>query len=293
VKAVTAFLLAAGLIAAPVSGQFRVATDLVSVYATVQEPSGRLVPDLREADFEVTDNGKAQPIALFSSAASPFSVVLLLDRSASMVQHRGLIRDAAAAFIERMKPEDSARIGSINTRITILPAEFTSDRAALFDALAKPAGGGASPVWVAVDQSITALYGLTGRRVILVLSDGRDEPSGYYPTSTFKAVADRVRRSGVMVYAVGFPLRGNGGRVEKPNRKLREVAELSGGGYFEMAATADLPSLFARVAEELHHQYWLGFVPPKRDGRFHDIKVKVKRPGLVARARPSYLAPAQ
>lgn len=292
-RVLAALLVGAGLLVAPVFGQFRVATELVSVYATVQEPSGRLVPDLRETDFEITDNGRPQQIALFSSAASPFSVVLLLDRSASMVQHRELIRDAAAAFIDRMKPEDQARIGSINTRITIMPTGFTSDRPALFEALAKPVGGGASPVWVAVDQSLTALYGLSGRRVILLLSDGRDEPSGYYPTSTFKAVADRVRRSGVMVYAVGFPLAGNGGRLQKPDRKLRDLASLSGGGYFEMAATADLPSLFSRVAEELHHQYWLGFVPPKRDGRFHEIKVKVKRPGMTARARPSYLAPGQ
>jgi Ca-activated chloride channel family protein len=274
--------------------QFRGGTELVSVYTTVQEKTGRLVPDLRQADFVVTDDGKEQPITFFSNEVAPFSVVLMLDRSGSMLPHLQVIRDAAAAFVRQMLPGDRARIGSIGTRILISPPEFTSSHEALFEAVKQPLGGGSSPVWLSIDESVTALYGQSGRRIVLVLSDGHDDPSDNHRRTPFKAVADRIRRTDVMVYAVGFAsVEGHGGRVDHPDPKLRELAEISGGGYFEMIDTADLTNLFSRVVEELHRQYWLGFEPPKRDGKFHDIQVKVKRSGMIARARRSYLAPAR
>ena len=272
--------------------QFRSGTELVSVYTTVQEFSGRLVTDLRQEDFVITDNGKVQPITFFSNEISPFSVVVLLDRSTSMIQHRSVVQGAAATFVGQMMPEDKARIGSIDTRITIRPAEFTSNHQMLLDALNQPPGGGASPVWLSVDQSITALYGLDGRRVILIFSDGHDAPISNHARTPYKAVLDRIRRAGVMVYAVGFTSIDPGsGKPDYPDPKLKELAAVSGGGYFEISDTADLARHFTRVAEELHRQYWLGFAPPKRDGKLHEIQVKVKRPGMVARARQSYLAP--
>lgn len=286
----------AGALAPAAQVQFRGGTELVSVYATVQEASGRLVPDLRKDDFIVTDNGKAQPITFFSNEVSPFSVVVMLDRSGSMQEHRRTIQEAAAAFVSGMLPQDQARIGSIGTRIIIGPEEFTSSRQTLLDVLSQPLGGDASPIWRAIDLSLTALHGLDGRRVILLMSDGRDEPAGGHPTTPYKMVYDRLKRAGVMLYAVGFATtETHGGRVKDipPDKRLRELAEVSGGGYFEVRdAAADLSRLFRRVVDELHRQYWIGFEPPKRDGKFHEIKVKVKRPGLVARARPSYLAPA-
>lgn len=281
---------------AQVQAPFRAGTDLVPVYTTVQDRDGRLVPDLRQEDFSITDEGKAQRITFFSNDVSPFSVVVLLDRSGSMMPHLGVIREAAAAFVDQMLPGDQARIGNIGTRITIAPAEFTSSHEALRDVLARPLGGGSSPVWLSVDMSITALYGQTGRRVVLILSDGHDEPSANHPRTPFKSVAERVRRTDVMVYAVGFgtPEVQHDGkvRIEHADSKLHELAAVSGGGFFEITDTADLRRLFTRVAEELHHQYWLGFEPPKRDGKVHNIEVKVKRPGMTARARQSYLAPS-
>jgi hypothetical protein len=72
---------------------------------------------------------------------------------------------------------------------------------------------------------------------------------------------------------------------------LRELAAQSGGGYFELSETMDLGETFARVADELHRQYLLGFVAPEHDGRVHQIEVRVKDGSLVARARQSYQAP--
>jgi VWFA-related protein len=77
----------------------------------------------------------------------------------------------------------------------------------------------------------------------------------------------------------------------KPDPGLREIADVSGGGYFELSNTDNLTSTFTRVADELHQQYLLAYAPPAFDGRMHSIEVRVKKPGLVARARRSYLAP--
>lgn len=296
VIAVLASAVALGRPGAQSQAQFHSGTELVSVYTTVQEKNGRLVPDLRQEDFSVTDNGKEQPITFFSNEISPFSVVVLLDRSGSMIQHLPVIRDAAAAFVGEMLPDDKARIGSIGTRITIAPAEFTSNHDVLRTVIGQSLGGGSSPVWLSIDQSITALYGQSGRRVILILSDGHDEPSDNHPRTPFKSVAERIERAGVMVYAVGFSavdMRDGSRRIEHADKKLRELADVSGGGYFELIDTADLKRMFTRVAEELHRQYWLGFEPKKRDGKLHEIRVKVKRPGMTARARQSYLAPSK
>jgi len=282
-------------VAAQTPGQFRTSTELVSVYTTVQERNGRLVPDLRQEDFSITDEGREQRITVFSNDVSPFSAVVLLDRSGSMMQHLGVIREAAAAFVDQMMPVDRARIGSIGTRIVIAPPEFTSSHDALRDVLTQPLFGGSSPVWLSIDQSITALYEQAGRRVILLLSDGDDEPSDNHPHTPFKGLLERVKRSGVMVYAVGFgSTETKDGRPKAipPKPQLHQLAAVSGGGYFELSDTADLKGLFTRVADELHRQYWLGFEPQKRDGKLHSIQVKVKRPGMIARARQSYLAPS-
>ena len=273
---------------------FRGTTELVPVYTTVQDRNGRLIPDLRKEDFVVTDNGKEQPIAFFSNEVTPFTVVVMLDQSHSMSGHQTAIANAAAAFVNEMSPDDKARIGRLGYRILIEPEQFTSQKDELLQVVRRtPGDAGASPVWQSIDRSITALYGLEGRRVVLIMTDGHDNPATNQPKTTFKDIADRARRANVMVYAIGFSSTDNPGEPDKPDERLRLLADLSGGGYFEMKETADLAGHFTRVAHELHHQYWIGFEPAKRDGKAHEIKVRVKVPGMTARARQSYIAPTK
>ena len=296
----TLFVLAA-LAAVPLAArqqspaQFKSSTEVVSVYTTVHDRSGRLVPDLQKEDFVVLDNGKEQPLTLFSNEATPFTAVVMLDQSGSMRPHRDAIVDAASAFVRQLTPVDKARIGRLGWRIQIEPPQFTSRHEDLLQVLRQVVGdAGASPVWLSVDQSITALYGLEGRRVILLMSDGQDAPADNQRQASFKDVVDRLRRANVMVYAIGFSAseyRDGRTQFERPSENLRKMADISGGGYFEMTNTADMTSLFVRVAEELHHQYWLGFEPAKRDGKVHEIQVRIKKQGMIARARQSYLAP--
>jgi VWFA-related protein len=92
-----------------------------------------------------------------------------------------------------------------------------------------------------------------------------------------------------MIYAIGLQSE-YAGRVTRPDRSLRRLAEQTGGGYFELRRTADLNSTFTRVLNELHRQYVLGFTPEKLDGTLHTLEVRTTAAGATVRARKSYLA---
>jgi Ca-activated chloride channel family protein len=313
---------------------FNTATRTVAAYATVTNAQGRLVPDLSRDDFAIDDNGKRQVLALFSNDTQPITVVMLLDRSGSMVPNFDLEEQAAEAFVRAMGPADKARIGSFATHIQIDPPDFTSDRDELLKILRNDLQkDGPTPLWNAVDTAIDKLLLEQGRRVVLVFTDGVDMPLNFAShNSSLKDVTKRAEEENVMVYAIGLAGEngmpgvagragdrggrglgpggfggpgglgsGPGGRglgsygggrpqLEKPDEGLPKIAAATGGGYFELMSAKNLASTFSRVAEELHHQYALGFTPEKLDGKMHDITVHLSRPDLTARARKRYLA---
>jgi hypothetical protein len=79
--------------------------------------------------------------------------------------------------------------------------------------------------------------------------------------------------------------------ADLPDPGLARVAEETGGGYTEIRLGQDLGAAFTAIADELHTQYLLAFAPPKRDGKVHDIDVRVAQRGVKPRARKSYVAP--
>ena len=312
----------------PQPPSFSAATRTVAIYATVTNPRGHLVYDLTREDFAVDDNGKRQTLTLFANDIQPITLVMLLDRSGSMKPNFELEARAAEAFVREMLPADKARIGSFGTRIQVDPPEFTSDRDALVKILHNDLqSDGPTPLWNAVNTGIDKLLLEQGRRVILVFTDGVDKPMNFSNhNKSLKDVLKRAEEENVMVYAIGLagengmpdfggrggdqPRRGGmgpggfggpGGRglggfgggqlqLEKPDEGLPKIAAATGGGYFELTSPRDLASTFAKVADELHHQYALGFTPEKLDGKMHELTVHLSNPDLTARARKRYLA---
>ncbi len=151
-----------------------------------------------------------------------------------------------------------------------------------------------------------AIAGGEMRPVVLVLSDGKDSgPIGFNARYVGQVdVIDRARKEGVMIYGIGMRSReahprmpgiGPGGLqaallADLPDPGLAKVAEETGGGYAEVKYGQDLGAAFARVADELHSQYLLGYAPPKKDGKTHKIDVRVSQRGMEPRARKSYVA---
>jgi Ca-activated chloride channel family protein len=367
---------------------FRAGVPTVSIYATVVDPAGRLVPNLGQDDFEVFDNGKRQDLTVFANDVQPITLVMMLDRSQSMEQSFTLVRDAAEQFVTNLLPADKVRLGSFSDRIQLDPQDFTSDKDELIRILRNNLlDAGATPLWNATAVAMTALGRQEGRRVVLLFTDGHDGPD--FATRDTNAslgeVRERAAAEGIMVYAVGLAnpcpfdshaarssldfarndpepaegsgqalldsvqrrpgagrgriqLPGRGGRVpggpripglpgrgspiprgpgpfglpprggdrdrpveraggacaeSRPDPDLKTLANDGGGGYFELKGTDNLAATFARIADELHHQYLLAYTVPEFDGKTHQIEVRVKQKNLSVRARRNYVAAAE
>jgi VWFA-related protein len=205
-----------------------------------------------------------------------------------------------------MLPGDEARVGSFSDRIDISPT-FTGDRDALLHSLREDLHiGNPTVLWDAIDQTMTALTPLAGRRVILVLTDGYDTMS----TTQAEAVLARARADELMVYVVQFrtnpiallaeqPLAPTAGEVfsgtrrratQQSTEQLRRLSRQTGGGHFLLGRFDDVNTTFTQLMQELHYQYVLGFTPDRADGRVHQIEVRSTRPGISVRARQSYRA---
>jgi VWFA-related protein len=237
------------------------------------------------------DNKKPQPLTVFKSDVQPITVVVMLDTSGSMTLNLDRLKRAAEQFVLRLLPEDRARIGSFSELIKIDPPTFTSNRDQMIRILhTEIRFGNPTFLWDAIDRSMEALSQETGRRVVLIFTDGEDETSRRVG---FDDVMARAQQEDFMIYAVGLQSHIPAiGRTTRPDRKLRRLAEETGGGYFELRETDDLNSTFTRVADELHRQYVLGFDVPVLDGLVHALDVQVKLPGMKVRARKSYIAKA-
>ncbi len=304
---------------------FRGTSDVVRVFITVTDRDGRLVTTLEQKDFEIRDEGKVQPISLFDKSPQPVRLIVMLDVSGSMEGNLSLLRGASEQLFTRLLAEDRARLGTFGHEITISPS-FTRDPVELRTALPRSIATDApTPLWRAIDEALDAFGNAdhTDRRdadradqgnadsrpVILVLSDGKDSgPIGFRQRYVSQVeVIERARREDVMVYAVAMRSRslqrqvpglGPGGlqaalMADMPDPGLARVAEETGGGYTEIRFGQDLGAAFAQVADELHNQYLIGYAPPKRDGKVHEIDVRVSERGMKPRARKSYVAPKE
>jgi Ca-activated chloride channel family protein len=282
-------LAAAGLGAQQAT--FRAGTQFVSLPTTVTDAEGRLVPNLEKDQFTVFDNGKPQEITVFENGVTPFTVVVMLDFSASMTLNLERVKDAAEQFVLRMLPQDKGQVGAFSDRIEF-SGTFTNDRDDLIGALGDLQYGNPTRLYDAIDESINMLQDVDGRKVVLVLTDGDDTDS----KNSFGHELDRAKQHEVMIYSVGLEsVYSIGSRMvrTRPDHNLKKMAEETGGGYFELKKTDDLAPTFTRVAQELHSLYTLGFTPMDLDGKEHKIDVKMKMPGLTARTRKTYIASAE
>ena len=287
---------------------FRGRGDAVRIFATVTDRDGRLATNLARDDFEVRDEGQPQPITIFDNSPRPIHLIVMLDVSGSMSGNLPLLRASAEQLFGRLQEHDAARVGTFGHDVVISPS-FTRDRDELRAALPTSIAPDApTPLWRAVDDAMNAFSAeAEERRVVLILSDGKDSgPIGFRSRLVSQIeVIERARDDGVMVYAIGMRSRGPrptmpgigpGGlqamlTADLPDPGLARVAEETGGGYIEIRFGQDLGAAFARVADELHSQYLIGFAPPKRDGKVHEVELRVSQRGFKPRGRKSYVAP--
>ena len=187
----------------PADDTIKVETKLVSIPTIVSDRDGRYVPNLTAADFTVFQDGAKQNIEFFAATEEPISVALLIDTSQSTRPVLGDIKDSAKSFLKLLGPRDKAMIVSFDYDTHFL-SPLTGDQEQLKKAIKQadiPQGRVGTTLRDAVFQTVDNVFkGLTGRKAIILLTDGKDHGSEI----TTRDLLFRLEESDTLIYTIFF-----------------------------------------------------------------------------------------
>ncbi len=270
------------------------AVDLVQLYLAVSDRRGRPIEDLAAGEVAVSEDGEPQVLQQFERVEQvPLDVVLLLDVSDSMQGKLGAAARAAEGFLTRvLQPQDQAALVLFN-QMAELHVPFTHDGDRLRAGLGSLEAEGGTAIWDAVALSLYHFGGLSGRRALVVLSDGAD----YHSSLSFASIVEYAQRMEAKVYAIGLlplvnPISSEGKEARDHLRKLEELAAATGGRAFAIETVSQLGSTYETIAHDLRSQY-LATYPSSHAGSkpgYRQVKVEVRRPGARVRTMQGYYA---
>lgn len=260
----------------------RVNANLVSVPVIVINRDGHYVVDLTRADFRIFEDGEEQPITHFSNVDNPFTVALLIDTSGSTAPFLDQIKAVARTFVGQLLPADKVLPVYFHGEIKSLSGSRAIDSKALSSAIDQMQPGPinmGTRLYDAVDFGMNALSGESGRKAIILLTDGDNT----WGKATMKGSLRDAEESDAIIYTVQY---GDG----PPQKYLQQLSHKTGGRYFKAGDINLIKQSLAGVAEELRRQYRIGYYARELDrkGRQRKILVKVNRKNVAIRARGSY-----
>ena len=277
----------------PQAPSFTSGSSLVVLPATVVDRDGRLVERLPQDRFTVYDNGRRQPIAVFSNEDTPVAIGLVIDDSRSMGPKKGEVIAAALAFARSSNPQDELFAVAFNDVVQAAlggGARLASDVAGLERALSLLAPDGRTALYDALVDALDYVdHSTLSRKVLVVISDGGDNASAH----TLKDVLARARRSNVTIYSVGLF---DADDADSNPGVLKTLAQTTGGERYLPQSAGSLMDACQRIAREIRGVYTIGYVPPDRDGAYHRVRIEVAPPDgrrVTVRTRPGYVAAAQ
>lgn len=287
----------------------KVATNLITIPVSVFDRHGLYIPNLKKEDFKIFEDGKEQQIEYFGTSEKPFTVILLLDTSPSTQYEIEEIRDAAKAFVGQLTPQDRVMVIAFDGKVRVL-TEATGDRPSIYKAIEKADFGSGTSLYDAVTFSLSKrLNAVTGRKAIVLFTDGVDTQSSKSTYDTTLAVAEEADSLIFPIYyntfentrsdaigILGTPPGTTSREYAVGKKYLEELAAYTGGRVFKPESTpGGLTAAFEGIAEELRRQYNIGYIPTEdgKPGQRKQIKVRVDRPNLVLRARDSYIVGAK
>jgi Ca-activated chloride channel family protein len=286
--------------------------DLVDLYLIVRNRQGGYVTDLERGDFRVFENGELQSIERFSTTHKPLRIALVLDTSLTMSRERKLekAKDAALQFLDVLQPGDEAMVVTFSDRVH-LSQEFTANRGALAATIREAEALGGTALYDAIWRTARRLRDFEGRKVLVLLSDGRDEAAnGLEPGSlhTLDEAVEEALRNDVMVFTIGlgrnldreYAMRwgalAGGANVNVDlslEQILRQLAEETGGRALIASSAGKLRRAFTQFATDLRHQYSIAYhsTDPRRNGKWRKLRVTVPDDDLEVVSRKGYYAP--
>jgi hypothetical protein len=189
----------------------KIDTDLVTVPIIATTIEGNYIPDLRQEEFSISEDGEKQQVAFFATVSAPFHVVLLLDTSASARESLRSIQRAAIAFVEQLQSGDRVKVISFDNEVREL-SEFTNDRVVLKEAIYKALPGRGTKLYDAFDLALSSIRTIKGRRAIVLFSDGVDWHSD---DATFDGTLHGLDEEGVIVYPIRYETRADAERIAR------------------------------------------------------------------------------
>lgn len=241
-------------------------------------------------DLIVFEDGVEQKIDSFHEAVSPVSVILALDSSGSMRTAAQLATEAAKGFVTALRPKDALGVLMFADRSTLMQ-DLSTVREPALDAIGQYQASGGTALYDALGDSLERLKTVEGRRVVVVVTDGRDEDNpGTGPGSKrkFDDVLRLQKESGALVYGVGV-----GAKVDRV--PLETLAQVSGGQAFFPSDASALAEQYQRIVEALRRRFALSYssTNEKRDGAWRKVEIRVRSSNLVVSSAGGYFAPAK
>ena len=271
----------------------RITSNLVPIPASVIDKRGNAVVNLKLEDFELRVDGEPRPLSDLTRSETSVRLAMLFDNSGSLDSAREFEKQAAMRFFRKvMRNKDEAAIYSIETD-SYLAQALTSDVKRLEQTIAmfgKPEGG--TSLFDAIVSSSNYLRPYTGRRVVVIVSDGIETTSH---TTDFDLVVQRVLADDCQVYVVQTGLyEGANLRALAAERRMEQLTSQTGGAVYIPKTTAQLDDAFDQIAADLSQQYVLSYYPSAdtRDGRLHLLDLRIKtRNDVRVRSRRGYYSP--
>ena len=200
----------------------RLDTDLVTVPVIASDRADVYVPDLTRDEFTVYEDGVKQEIEFFAAVRTPFSVVLMLDTSASTQEKLPRIQRAAKTFLEQLQPADRVKIISFDDGVYDL-SQFTNDRAELRKAIDSTKPGQGTKLYDAVKFALNDLSRVKGRKAIVIFTDGVDWRSD---STKYDDNIRQLEESSVIVYPIRYDTRYETEALARQQQERGETVDL-------------------------------------------------------------------
>jgi Ca-activated chloride channel homolog len=269
---------------------FHADTRLVVLYATVRNARGELVTDLNRDAFTVFENGRRQNISLFRRDDLPVSLGLLIDNSGSMRTLRARVEAAALACVRASHPEDEVFVLNFADKPQ-LDVPFTSDVNVLEAGIARvdSIGGTAMRDAIQLGSQYLAEHARRDRRVILIITDGKDNAS----MVSMEQVRKQAVRNDVTIYAIQLTAGEDQAAPRRTDHELTELAETTGGAAYYASSLEGLEEIALDIARQIRNQYTIAYTPldQRFDGSYRQLRVKARgRERFTVRSRAGYVA---
>jgi Ca-activated chloride channel family protein len=256
---------------------------------TAADEAGQYL-DLTAGDIEIIENGDVQKLELFQEAVEPVSIVLALDASGSMKKKEADVIASAREFVSALRPQDKLAVVLFADH-PVFTHDLTEKREAAIAALDLYRASGGTALFDTLAEALLYLKRAQGRRVVVVMTDGRDENNpGTGPGSVrqFRDVAELIEDTGTLMFGIGLG-------VNVDRETLEQIAELSGGRALFPADVTKLAAQYQRVVDDLRRRYVVGYTSShiQHDGSWRSVQIRVKElPTAMIRSAGGYMAPS-